>query len=78
MAVEMCIRDRVEDPIEKYSVLRAKLAVDRADVCVIMIDAEQGITEQDERIAGIAHEAGKPSVICINTVSYTHLAVYGY
>lgn len=40
--------------------------MDRADVCVIMIDAEQGITEQDERIAGIAHEAGKPSVICIN------------
>ncbi|MBQ7125195.1 MAG: ribosome biogenesis GTPase Der, partial [Clostridia bacterium] len=59
-------QSKVEDPIEKYSVLRAKLAVDRADVCVIMIDAEQGITEQDERIAGIAHEAGKPSVICIN------------
>ncbi len=59
-------RSKVEDPIEKYSVLRAKLAVDRADVCVIMIDAEQGITEQDEKIAGIAHEAGKPSIICIN------------
>lgn len=59
-------QSKVEDPIEKYSVLRAKLAVDRADVCVIMIDAEQGITEQDERIAGIAHEAGKSSVICIN------------
>lgn len=59
-------QSKVDDPIEKYSVLRAKLAVDRADVCVIMIDAEQGITEQDERIAGITHEAGKPSVICIN------------
>lgn len=59
-------QSKVDDPIEKYSVLRAKLAVDRADVCVIMIDAEQGITEQDERIAGLAHEAGKPSVICIN------------
>ena len=59
-------QSKVDDPIEKFSVLRAKLAVDRADVCVIMIDAEQGITEQDERIAGIAHEAGKPSVICIN------------
>ena len=59
-------QSKVDDPIEKYSVLRAKLAVDRADVCVIMIVAEQGITEQDERIAGIAHEAGKPSVICIN------------
>ena len=59
-------RSKVDDPIEKYSVLRAKLAVERADVCVIMIDAEQGVTEQDERIAGIAHEAGKPSVLCIN------------
>ncbi len=59
-------QSKVEDPIEKYSVLRAKLAVDRADVCVIMIDAEQGVTEQDERIAGIAHEAGKPSILCIN------------
>lgn len=59
-------QSKVEDPVEKYSVLRAKLAVERADVCVIMIDAEQGVTEQDERIAGIAHEAGKPSVLCIN------------
>ena len=59
-------QSKVDDPIEKYSVLRAKLAVERADVCVIMIDANEGITEQDERIAGIAHEAGKPSVICIN------------
>ena len=59
-------QSKVDDPIEKYSVLRAKLAVERADVCVIMIDAEQGMTEQDERIAGIAHEAGKPSIICIN------------
>ena len=59
-------QSKVDDPIEKYSVLRAKLAVERADVCVIMIDAEQGVTEQDERIAGIAHEAGKPSIICIN------------
>ncbi len=59
-------QSKVDDPIEKYSVLRAKLAVERADVCVIMIDANEGITEQDERIAGIAHEAGKPSGICIN------------
>ena len=57
---------KIDDPIEKYSVLRAKLAVDRADVCVIVIDATQGVTEQDEKIAGLAHEAGKPSVICIN------------
>ena len=59
-------QSKVDDPIEKYSVLRAKLAVERADVCVIMIDATEGVTEQDERIAGIAHEAGKPSVLCIN------------
>lgn len=59
-------QSKIDDSIEKYSVLRAKLAVERADVCVIMIDAEQGVTEQDERIAGIAHEAGKPSIICIN------------
>lgn len=59
-------QSRVEDRIEKYSVLRAKMAVERADVCVIMIDASVGITEQDEKIAGIAHEAGKPSVIVVN------------
>ncbi len=59
-------KSKVEDSVEKYSVLRAKMAVDRADVCVIMIDADKGITEQDEKIAGIAHEAGKASVIVVN------------
>lgn len=57
---------KIEDRIEKYSVLRAKMAVDRADVCLIMIDASQGITEQDEKIAGLAHEAGKASIIVVN------------
>ena len=57
---------KVDDPIEKYSVLRAHMAVERADVCLIMVDANEGVTEQDERIAGIAHEAGKASIICIN------------
>ena len=57
---------KIDSKIEHYSVLRAKLAVERADVCVIMIDASQGATEQDARIAGIAHEAGKPSIICVN------------
>ncbi|MBQ8858684.1 MAG: ribosome biogenesis GTPase Der [Clostridia bacterium] len=57
---------KVEDRIEKYSVLRAHMAVERADVCLIMIDAEQGITEQDEHIAGIAHEAGKASIVIVN------------
>ena len=57
---------KIDTKIEHYSVLRAKLAVDRADVCVIMIDASTGATEQDARIAGIAHEAGKPSVVVVN------------
>lgn len=59
-------QSRVEDRIEKYSVLRAKSAVEKADVCLIMIDAAEGISEQDERIAGLAHEAGKASVIIMN------------
>ena len=59
-------QSKVEDRVEKYSVLRAKMAVERADVCLIMIDANEGVTEQDEKIAGIAHEAGKASIICIN------------
>ena len=59
-------QSRVDDRVEKISVLRAKMAVDRADVCLIMIDANEGITEQDEKIAGIAHEAGKASIICVN------------
>lgn len=57
---------KIDDKIEKYSVLRAHMAVERADVCLIMIDAEKGITEQDEKIAGIAHEAGKASIIVMN------------
>ena len=57
---------KVHDKIEKYSVLRAHMAVERADVCLIMIDAGTGITEQDEKIAGIAHEAGKACIIVVN------------
>ena len=57
---------KVEDRIEKFSVLRAKMAVERADVCLLMIDAQDGVTEQDEKIAGIAHEAGKACIIVIN------------
>ncbi len=59
-------KSKVDDRIEKYSVLRAKMAVERADVVVIMIDASEGITEQDEKIAGIAHEAGKASIVAVN------------
>ena len=59
-------KSKVEDKIEKYSVLRANMAVERADVCLIMIDARDGVTEHDEKIAGIAHEAGKACIIVIN------------
>ncbi len=59
-------QSKVDEKVEKISVLRAKMAVERANVCLIMVDANQGVTEQDERIAGIAHEAGKASIICIN------------
>ena len=57
---------KIDDQIEKYSVLRAHMAVERADVCLLMIDASTGITEQDEKIAGIAHEAGKATIIVVN------------
>ncbi|MBE6597001.1 MAG: ribosome biogenesis GTPase Der [Ruminococcaceae bacterium] len=57
---------KINDKIEKYSVLRANMAVERANVCLIMIDAATGITEQDEKIAGIAHEAGKACIIVVN------------
>ncbi len=59
-------QSKINDKIEKYSVLRANMAVERADVCLLMIDAGEGVTEQDERIAGIAHEAGKAVVILVN------------
>ena len=59
-------KSKVEDRIEKFSVLRANMAVERADVCLLMIDAQDGITDQDEKIAGIAHEAGKACIIVVN------------
>ena len=57
---------KINDSIEKYSILRAEMAVDRADVCLIVIDATEGGTAQDERVAGIAHESGKACIIIIN------------
>ena len=57
---------KIEDDIERYSVLRAKMAVEKADVCLLMVDANEGVTAQDERIAGIAHESGKACIIVIN------------
>lgn len=59
-------KSKVNEKIEHYSVLRAYMAVDRADVCVILIDAESGFTEQDSKIAGYAHEQGKASIIAVN------------
>ena len=59
-------KSKVDDAIEKYSNLRSINAIDRADVCLIMIDANDGVTEQDTKIAGLAHEAGKASIIVVN------------
>ena len=59
-------KSRVDNEIEKYSVLRSYMAVDRSDVCVIMIDATEGFSEQDSKVAGYAHEQGKACVIAIN------------
>ena len=59
-------RSRIEDEIEKYSILRAKMAIERSDVCLVMIDATVGFTEQDSKIAGLAHESGKACVIVVN------------
>lgn len=59
-------KNKVYDQIEKYSVIRAKMAVERATVCVIMIDAQEGFTEQDSKVAGIAHEMGKGCIIAVN------------
>lgn len=59
-------KSKVKEEVERYSVLRALSAVDRADVCLIMVDANEGVTEQDEKIAGIAHEAGKGVIIVVN------------
>ena len=60
------IDTEIENEIEKYSIIRAKMAIERSDVCLIMIDATVGFTEQDSKIAGLAHESGKASIIVIN------------
>lgn len=59
-------KSRIVDEIEKYSIIRAKMAIERSDVCVIMIDAEIGCTEQDTKVAGLALDAGKACVIAVN------------
>jgi len=59
-------KSKVDDAIEKYSVLRATMAIERSDVCLILIDAQEGVTEQDTKVAGLAHEAGKACIIVVN------------
>lgn len=59
-------KSRVDDKIEKYSILRAQMAIERADVCVIMIDGKEGFTEQDSKVAGLALEQGKACIIAVN------------
>lgn len=59
-------KSKVKEEVERYSVLRALTSIERADVCILMIDASEGITEQDEKIAGYAHESGKAIVIAVN------------
>ena len=59
-------KSKVEESLEYYSVLRALKAIKRADVCILMLDAKEGLTEQDKRIAGIAHEELKPIIIVMN------------
>lgn len=59
-------KSKVDDAIEKYSVIRARMAVERAQVCVIMIDAVEGFTEQDSKVSGIAHDLGKACIIAVN------------
>ncbi len=59
-------KSKVNEDIERYSVIRAVAAIERCDVCLLMIDAEEGVTEQDKKIAGVAHEAGKGIVVVVN------------
>lgn len=59
-------RSKVDENIEKYSVIRAIAAIERADVCILMIDAQEGLTEQDKKICGLAHEAGKGILVVVN------------
>ena len=59
-------KSKVDERVEKFSVMRAQMAIERADVCIIMIDAREGVTEQDAKIAGIAHDRGKGIIVAVN------------
>ena len=74
-------KNKIKEELERYSIIRTVTAVERADVVLVVIDATQGVTEQDAKVAGIAHERGKGVIIVVNkwdaiAVSYTHLDVY--
>ena len=60
------VKSKVKEEIEKYSIIRTVTAVERADIAIIVIDAVEGVTEQDAKIAGIAHESGKGIIIAVN------------
>lgn len=59
-------KNKIKDDIERYSIIRTGLAIERADVCLLLIDANEGVTEQDTKVAGEAHEAGKGIIIVVN------------
>ena len=63
---DFAVKDKVKEEIERYSVIRTVTAVERADVVVVVIDATEGVTEQDAKIAGIAHDRGKGIIIAVN------------
>lgn len=65
-------KSRVNEDIERYSVIRSIAAIERCDVCLLLIDAEEGLTEQDKKIAGEAHEAGKGIVVVVNKWDLIH------
>ena len=65
-------KSKVDERVEKFSVMRAQMAIERADVCIIMIDAREGVTEQDTKIAGLAHEAGKASDRIFELVNFVN------
>ena len=59
-------KSKVEERVEKFSVMRAQMAIERADVCIVMLDARDGVTEQDTKIAGLAHDSGKATIVIVN------------
>ena len=74
-------KNKIKEELERYSIIRAVTAVERADVVILVIDATEGVTEQDAKIAGIAHERGKGIIIAVNkwdAVEKTDKTIYEY